>query len=221
MAKIWRFEVIGLARDGVTQFMTTQHYQTDLSGTDSEASAATILDKVLSHYSSSAHNLSKFSAMMDTGSKLTRAVIREELLPSDESLPETAEELLNVAGTRSFTGDALPTAMCVWVADKTGVASRSARGGSHVPPAYEPALLTAGGQWDAGTTYWTAVLAYATARADGIENAFGLSGLSDIEPVVYSRTRRIRTLSPFTFDYESCLASVIPRWLRRREPRSS
>ena len=215
MAKVYRFELEGEHITSGLRFMSTMHYQTDVAISLDEPSAAFLLDKILNHYSSSGHNLSKWTIVMKSQLRLVRAVLREELAPSSTDLPAVAEESLNLPGTNgSVTGDQLPVAMAIWVKLTTGVASRSARGGTHFPPPLDPSYLTATGQWDPTTIGPAGYGLLGAAIIDDIEN---IDGGTDLYPVIYSRTRRARDLDPFTFKMTAQSVSSRPRWLRRRD----
>lgn len=216
MARVYRFTLEGTTPGGLQVFQVTQHYQTDVPVGDSEPSASTVLDEVLSHYSGTGHNLSFVANLMTTGTKLTRATMRSEIDPGSGDTPVLAEESLNISGTRTFTGDRLPDAMCVWTADRTDVAIRSARGGTHLPPTISTNPLTSDGIWDTSDTYWTQISQYNDKRAEKLTNVFGTGGTGDINPVVYSRTRRARGFT-YAFEVTDCIASSKPRWLRRRD----
>lgn len=220
MANIFRFELEGIVGD-LSRWMMTQHYQTDVSLLADEPTPVKVLDELLNHYSSSGQNMSKITPLMTTGAKLTAARVRQELHPTSTDVPLAADKVLNVAGTRTFSGDQLPFAACLWIGDRTGVPLRSARGGTHLPPATIPADLDSFGRWDSTSTYWTSALAYAAARLDALEDVIGPGPTpgGDLNPIVYSRTRRGRGDTPYVFAVTQCVPSQDVRWLRRRANR--
>lgn len=216
MAKIWRFELEGTDDISGAVFMSHVHYRTDVPILGSEPSAPDVLDMVLGHYSSATHNCSYFTNVMSDAGRLTEARVREEVADPGVDIPEAASEPLSLPGTLGTPGtDALPTAMCVWFAFGTGNAIRSGRGGTHSPPTDAAARLNGSGRWDDSTGYWTNIGILGDRIKDPLSDVFGEGG--DINPGVYSRTRRRRGLDPFFFETTSVVPSVRPRWLRRRE----
>jgi len=216
MAKIWRFELTGVDGFNGAEFMTHVHYQTDVPPLGSEPNASDILDAIGDHFSSAGHNYSKYTSCMANESQLTEARVREEVAPGSGDVPDVATEVLAVSGTIGGAGtDALPSAMCVWLAFSTGAAVRGGRGGTHAPPTMSAARLDGTGKWDTGTGYWTNINALCAAILDPFDNG-GITP-TDINPKVYSRTRRQRGQSPYTFALTAVTPSDEPRWLRRRE----
>lgn len=216
MSKIWRFELE--SQDTTNGALGLSHvtYQTDVPLAGSEPSAAVVLDKILGHFSSSGHNMSKWTIVMKNQVKLVRARVREEVDPAGDDIGEIAEEGLNLSGTNgSETGDRLPSAMCIWLSYKTATASRSARGGTHLPPEMDADHLDSSGLWDSTIVTGASWLALAASILDTLDDVFDATG--DINPVVYSRTRRSRGQSPYVFPITSVSISSRPRWLRRRE----
>lgn len=214
MSKIYRVEFIGTHAPSGQAFMCHVHYQTDVPLAGTEPTPDTVLDAVLAHYSSSGHNMSKWSAVMDTETSLVRAVAREEVAPGSGDLPGIGEEDLNITGTLTApTVNQNPVALCAWIRFRTGIASRSARGGTHSPPVLNPTSLSSAGNFTTGT-WWTNIGLLSDAIRDALEDVFQTTG--DINPVVYSRTRRERGQTPYVWDIVETDVSLTPRWLRRR-----
>jgi hypothetical protein len=216
VANIWRFELIGVDNFNGAEFMSHVHYQTDVPVGGSEPDASEILDHTLSHFSSSGHNLTAWTNVMTNNSQLTEARVREEVTPGSGDVPAVASNALALPGTLGGAGtDALPSAMCVWIAYVTAAAIRGGRGGTHAPPTMAASFLNGAGAWDTATGYWTNMLTLAAA----IKTSFSGGGTfpADINPKVYSRTRRARGFDPFTFALTNAVPSNAPRWLRRRE----
>lgn len=215
MAKIYRFEMHYTDTDNAEDGISTVHYQTDVPVAGTEPSASTVLNLILNHFSSSGHNCSKWTGAMYNSAVLTKAVVREEVEPASGDVPATAEELLSLPGTFSIgTGVQCPSGLCVWLRYGTGVALRSARGGTHAPGAMSVLTLNQTGQWDQTTGWWTGILALSASIKDKLDNVFASTG--DINPGVYSRTRRARGFSPFFFELDNVTPDIDPRWLRRR-----
>lgn len=215
MATVWRFILTSQDTTTGKDGTTTVHYQTDVPIAASEPSAATVLDQILQHYSSSGHNMSKWQPVMRNSTKLTRARVVEEVMPGSGDLADTAEEALSIVGTRgTISGDHLPPEACLWLAFKSDVASRSARGGTHLPPIVDASELNSVGEWDTGLVNAAGMVALTDSIKDDLNDVFASTG--DILPVIYSRTRRSRGQSPFTFDLKSIVPSSKVRWLTRR-----
>jgi hypothetical protein len=216
MANIWRWELISEDEDGNQEGVSHVHYQTDVPVAGSEPSAAAILDHILDHFSSSGHNMTKWTNAMYSDTRLTQARVRQEVEPGSGDIPEVASEDLSLPGTLSIgTGAQAPSGLALWLKYGTSAAIRSARGGTHIPGGMSVLTLDSGGTWDSGTTYWTNVNTLAASILDKIDNVFDTTG--DINPGVYSRTRRARGFEPFFFELESVTPDENPRWLRRRE----
>lgn len=217
MAKIYRFELTYADLDNNSLGMSTMHYQTDTSVIGSEPDVDDVLGEILEHFSSSGHNLSKWTSCMYDSTKLTRAVAREEVEPGSGDIPAIAEETLTLTGTLGTPGsNQAPPGLALWIALKTGNASRSARGGTHVPGSFSALVLDAVGKFTTSGTFFTNCNTLGTAMVDALEDVFGAGG--DLLPVIYSRTRRARGLSPFTFQLTNAVPSPVPRYVRRREP---
>lgn len=215
MSKVWRFTLKSVDTTSGKEGLTHVHYQTDVPVGEGEPSADTVLDEILQHYSSSGHNMSVWQGIMRNSTKLTEARVYEEVAPGSGDLPGVSVESLNVVGTRgTISGDHLPNEMCLWLGFKSDVAGRSARGGTHVPSIIDASELNSTGLWDTGYVNAVAMIALADAIKDDLQDVFSATG--DILPVIYSRTRRGRGLTPFTFDLKTVTRSDRPRWVRRR-----
>jgi len=214
VSRVWRFEVGGTVTASGVSFLSHVHYQTDVPVGEGEPSGDTVLDAIIEHYSSSGHNMSQWIALMGSNAKLLYARVREELAPGDDDPPLVAEETLNLQGALTPTADLPPTPMCAWLKFTTGQAGRSFRGGTHTPPIPTVTPLTVDGTIDVSTGTWgDAIEVLAASILDKLENVFSATG--DINPGVYSRTRRGRGQSFFT-ELDAVTPSNVARWLRRR-----
>jgi len=216
MSKVWRFELTSTDDHHDEECLTHVHYQTDVPVLGSEPSADTVLNVILNHYSSSGHNMIKFVNAMWNQSGLSKARVVEEVSPTSDDIPEQSEEALALVGTLGAPGsDLVPPAMSVWHKFTTATPSRSSRGGTHVPPYQSASALGTTGEWATSGTPWTAQLALAAAILDAMEDVFQTTG--DVNPVIYSRTRRARGQSPFVFALTGVSPSSKVRWVRRRD----
>lgn len=217
MAKVYRFELLFEDTDNGQEELAHVHYQTDVPIAGSEPSAAEVLDHIMDHYSSSGHNMNKWLNAAYNVCQLTECRVREEVQPGSGDVPAEAAESVGLPGNLSMAGGShTPSGLSVWQAFRTGAAIRSARGGTHIPGPFNVAALDTVGKWSTGTGFWTAVVALAASIEDKLDNVFQTTG--DINPGVYSRTRRARGFDPFFFELDEVIPSTEPRWLRRRSP---
>ena len=217
MSKVWRSELESTDLASGLKSITTQHWQTDLAALDDELSAEGMRDEIRNHFGSTSTNMSLFTACMHSALQLTKLTVREEVAPGSGDVPEVADVTLGLTGTNgSISGDQLPIECCMWVRFRTGTASRSSRGGTHLPPHRNPAALIASGFWDPAIITAAPYLTLIDKMKAQMTDTFGTSGLSDINPVIYSRTRRARGLSPYTFRLTETQIRGHVAWVRRR-----
>jgi hypothetical protein len=217
VAKIYRFELHYLDTDVNVNGVSHVHYQTDVPIVGTEPSASTVLNLILNHYSSSGHNMSKWTAAMYNHAQLTRAVVREEVEPGSGDIPAVSDEALSLLGTLSLgTSARCPSGVAMWLNYKTDNAIRSGRGGTHPPGAQSALVLNSSGNWDTASTWYVNQGLLAASILDPLSNVFDSTG--DINPGVYSRTRRARGLSPFFFKLTQVARQTEPKYVRRREP---
>ena len=215
MAHIFRYIVTTEHVPTGTLCQSTCHYQTDVPIAGTEPSAATVLDKLDSHFSTSGKNLLKFGNAMFSSLRIVRTQVRQEVAPNSGDIPEVAEATYSLTGQLSSSEQWMPVALCPWIRFNTGQAIRSGRGGTHAPPTLDRNQTDADRLFNSGTSYWTAVSALATSYADKLDNVFSETG--DINPGVYSRIRHARGDTPYFFELTGAVATRKPRWLRRRE----
>lgn len=218
MSKVWRFEVISLnTLSGETQ-ISSVHYQTDLSSLADEPSAAQVLDKVLDHFSSSGHNLSKWRDAAYGECTFTECRVREEVAWWDHEIGDQAVESLTLTGNLGAAGSTVtPDGLAPWIQLKSAAASRSGRGGVHGPGPFSALTLGPSGLWNTGGTLFSKLDTLGAAIVDELEGVFGTGATNvDLNPVIYSMTRRRRGDTPFTFQLVAHTVSPEPRWIRRR-----
>lgn len=217
MAKVWRYTVIGESPSGEERWACNLHYQTDVPTIGTEPGADTVLTQIDQHFSTSGTGLQLWRNTIDPASKLVETRLYEEVNPASDDIPTGHVNVYNLVGLgNAISGDILPTAMCVYLTLFTGKLGRSFRGGVHTPPVRRPADLDGGGTWDNASNHWTQVVALGTAIVDQLEDVFQTTG--DINPVIYSRTRRARGEDQFANKLTTFRANADVRWLRRREP---
>lgn len=213
MANIWRFTVGGIDTLNGQDWVSHVHYRTDVHTGYGEPDAATVLDKVQSHYSSSGHNLSKWLGTFLSAGELQYARVYQEVETWNGEIATTAEETHSFAGTASGAStDADSSATCAWIALSTGFASRNFRGGTHIP---SPISVTAvqSGRFRTDSGWWANLQTLGDAIIDSIDLTE-----YDLNPVIYSRTRRRRGQSPYAQDLSAYAVSREPRFIRRRQP---
>lgn len=220
MANIWRFTIGGTDSSGQQEWNSTMHYQTALATGADEPSASDVLDQIIEHYGAGAAGtgMERWRATFAPPVKLRFARVYQELDPTSTDLPETADHAFLLDGSAA-TGTYLePFAICPWVKFTTGIGSRSARGGTHLAPAIPSYVLTSGGLFDTTTSWWSACVSLAGYQLDVLDAVFPSTfGAGDLKPVIYSRTRRGRGETPFTFALTGATPSPVPRFLRRRD----
>lgn len=137
--------------------------------------------------------------------------------PGDTTVPLEATYSVNLAGTRTVSGDDLPESLCACLAFKTPNASRRFRGHVLLPPAMDSSAF-AGNNLDTGSTYWTNCEAFATELAKGTPGGAGWTGsaLSAYQLVIYSATAQGLSL-PSVANVQTLVLRQKASWLRRRE----
>ena len=152
-----------------------------------------------------------FLNVLPTRVRCIGLLARAEEIPGSGIIPVEAFRSVSSAGLLAVAEADLPRELVAIVNIHTGVGSRSARGYITLCGPYGEGYMT-GKSW-AGT-YATAGHAF----ADLLEDSFqlGQANPSTVNPVVYSRTRRIRGQSPFTFRVTGATFNTKPHWLRSR-----
>jgi len=220
MSRVWRFTVFGTDSSGQQEWNSTMHYQTDLHGNFDEPDADTVLTKLRNHYGAGGNGdgMERWLATIPAPVKLTGVRVYEELAPGSTDLPHAAVFPLALVGQSADIDPNLPFALCPFIKFGTALASRSTRGGTHLAPALDQNKLGTNGLFDTTLSWWSAIISLAGYMKDDLQGVFGdvVAG-GDLHPVIYSRTRRQRGLSPYTFRLTTAVPSATPRWLRRRD----
>lgn len=213
MANIWKFSLFATDTTNNVEFVQSVHYQTDVPLAGSEPAAADVLDYILAHFSSSAHNVSKWAACSPTTTTFDRAAVVQRVTPDSGDLAATADELIGFSGYNAVGDNKLSPEHCGWIHTDSGLASRSGRGGVHGGPILNSAYLEGGGDIAPGSAYGIGMIALAASIEDVIDNVFSTTG--DLKPVIYSLTRHKRGLDP-TSDIETAVFRKKIRFLRSR-----
>jgi len=218
VATVWRFTVGGTDSTGGQEWNSTMHYLTDVPLGQGEPNATKVLEEIVAHFGSTTTGMERWLATVPSTVKLTFARVYEELPATSTEVAEAAELTFAYAGAVAVLDPNLPFAMCVWIKFGSGLASRSSRGGTHLSPTLDQNHLTTAGIWDTSLSWWSANVALANYMKEKISDVFGdPSETGDINPVIYSRTRRNNSLTPYTFPITSAACSSVPRWIRRRD----
>jgi hypothetical protein len=204
VADIFRLTIKARHGDG-TLVQPSLHYQTDLVGIDVEPSVQTIVDDVWTKIGTA------FRLCCHTSVVIDELVATQEVLPPD--IPRQASHAVAAAGTLTSGAFDLPKGIIPLISVKSETPSRSAR--SHLALACPgPTTFLTGGLWN------SSVLGPAQALADllndDIDITHGNALTRTLHPVIYSRTRRKRGESPFTFRVSNAVAAPRPHWLRSR-----
>jgi hypothetical protein len=203
MAKVFRATVKARHGDG-TLIQPSLHYQSDLEPLEDEPTAQEVADGLWSKWGTQLRTCHHTTVVFD------ELVVTEEVLPPD--IPSQASKAVAANGTLTSGAFDLPKGLVVLLGIKTTTPSRSAR--SHLALGCPgPATFLGGGVWT------SSVITPAQAFCDLLNDDVEVGGpiiTHTMHPVVYSRTRRKRGESPYTFRVSNAVARPTPHWLRSR-----
>jgi hypothetical protein len=137
-------------------------------------------------------------------------VVTSEELPGDIGV--AGAHTVNASGTGAGgTGSRLPDGIACVLDRHTGVRSRSSRGWTMWPGPANSSFINN----NAFTAGW---LAGVDALCALLDDSFDLGTVfvTHVNPVVYSKTRRVRSQSPYTFRITQVTSNDVPTWLRSR-----
>lgn len=200
-----------IGKRGTVDVVHTAHFQTDLDPGEDEPSPADILDAIGDHTAAGATKYGLWFDLAESDVLYNKAEVYEEVLKPD--IPGTAADAISHAGTNGAPGT-LPHELCAYLQLRTDFASRSARGGTHSAPCTRSACFTAD-LFVTGSVLGTSMTALGNKLKTSFNNG-SLLGPVTIHPVIYSRTRRIRGDTPYTFNITNFVVSNQPRFLRTR-----
>lgn len=205
MAKVYRFSYVGHLATGVV-FNTGLHYQTDVPPAGSEPAPADILTAIDGHLRTA------FRACLQNGYTVDSAELREEVDLSTGDVPSAASLVVNQLGTLTGGSNILPDATTGIIKLKTDAALRSGRGYMAIPGPRNASFLADGQNFGSS---WTSLLnTFAALLDDSMD--LGTVLITHLNPVVYSRTRRARGLTPYTFQVVEGIVNPRVRWRRSR-----
>lgn len=205
MSAVYRFSYVGHLATGVV-FNTGLHYQTDLAPAGSEPAPADVLAAIDGHLRTA------FRAALQNGYTVDSAELREEVDLSTGAVPSAASLVVGALGTLSGGSNIAPDATCGIVKLKSNAALRSGRGYMAFPGPRNASFMADGQNWSSS---WLTLLSAFAALLDD-EMTLGTVLPATLKPVVYSKTRRARGLTPYTFEVSEAVASPRIRWRRSR-----
>jgi hypothetical protein len=183
--------------------MPSLHYQTDLTFVGDEPDPHDVAQGAWGVFGT------QFLALCPPTFTVQDVLALEEVLKPD--VPTGGSYLVNTAGTLSVSNTNEPKGVVPIINLRTGISSRSARGHCALPGPIDTGAF-AGGKWN------SIVLAAYNAFAAKLDDSFDLGtiDITHVHPVIYSRTRRARGDTPWTFRVTSAAANPTPHWLRSR-----
>lgn len=202
MARTYRATIKCLQPGGVL-CEPSLHYQTDLATGADEPDPADVADGIWSVIGTT------FKAAVSSSTLIQELLVVSEELPPD--LAVGASKVINEVGTGATGSPDAPEGMVPVINLHTAVRSRSSRGWLMLPgPLLKGAID--GNFWATG--FQSAYNAFAAV----LDNSFDLGTviITHVNPVVYSRTRRQRAQTPYTFKVTSATANHQVRWLKSR-----
>jgi hypothetical protein len=208
---IVRFAIESFGSSGV-EYVNTLHYRVegDASFAGNEPTVADACDAVWTKLGAAYRNCLY-------GDRTVRAVVgRTEVRTWLGEVASAGESAVGLTGLLAGGDGKVYRAQSLVIALKSDVASRSARGWIMVPGSVNSTDMDGSGQWSASGTYYTSCVALAALLDDNIQHDVLGTHAWHLQPVIYSRTRRKRDLTPYYFSVKSALAKRDPRWLRRR-----
>lgn len=206
--RVYKLTWVGTYADGVVT-SNGLHYETQPPTLGDEPAPVDVLNKLDTELTTLYRNC------LPSAITVHAITLAECLSPAEiagGSVPHGAAKELELAGTLSPADTKIPEAIAAIIQLRTGVPLRSARGYIALPSPLGSASLTNGGLWTGSTK--SAYDAFAAKLDDDYE--IGTVAVTSIVPMVYSRTRHDRGVSPWTFQVEAATLVNKARWRRSR-----
>jgi hypothetical protein len=203
MSRIYRATLRCHASDG-TLFEPSLHYQTDVALAGSEPDPQDVANAIDTKLQAA------LRAILPATGVYEELILAEQVIPPDIGVG--AVTVNGSSGNLVATDGNTPHGLVPIINLHTGVSSRNARG--HIAgPSPGSALFSSGRKWS------TSYLALLTTFAALLDDTMSLGAINPtiLNPVVYSRTRRLRDQSPWTFKVLSASVNPTPHWLRSRQ----
>lgn len=202
MSRVYRATVHAEFNDG-TLIEPSLHYQTDVPTGGDEPAPADVADGIWGVWGT------QFLACCPPTVSVHDLVVTEQVLPPDTAVQGSKHVGLN--GSIIGSGTGLPRGLVPIINLHTDTVSRNARGHICMPSPLDNSFLV-GNNWSSG------MIAALDALAAKLDDSFDLGTIiiTHVNPVIYSRTRRVRGQSPWTFRVTSASTNHVPHWLRSR-----
>jgi hypothetical protein len=203
MARTYRCTVQGHNGAGAL-IMPSFHYQTDVPTGGDEPEPGDVADGLWSHIGATA-----LAATPNT-IEIDELVVTSEELPGDLGVAGS-HTVSTVGSLPSGTGNELPDGVACVLDRHTATRSRSSRGWTMWPG-------PANSSYVSHNLFVSTYLANVQALAALLDDSYDLGTVfvTHVNPVVYSKTRRVRSETPYTFRVTSVTVNARPTWLRSR-----
>lgn len=203
MSRVYRVSIRGTSETGAL-VMPGWHVQTDVPTGGDEPDPSDIANTIWSHLGTALLSATPNVVHVD------ELQLVEQVLPPDIGV--AGAHTVNSYGTMpAGSGNQLPDGTVAVYDIHTGVRSRSSRGWMLWPgPANSSYLIH--NEWSSG--YMGYANAFAALLDDSVD--VGTVFITHVNPVVYSKTRRQRLESPYTFRVTSVTVNKRAHWLRSR-----
>lgn len=157
-----------------------------------------------------------YKAVLASEGTVDTVTVVEDVLNPVVTLPDTAQKVVNEAGTLS-TPNNLPVELTMHLKLTTGVPLRGAVGGMFLPPPLASTFLSSDGlSFLTSGAYWTAAATLASTLLAGADWNATTTPAGHHSLIVYSRTRRQRSEPNYFFDVNAIIRNPRPTWLRSR-----
>lgn len=202
MARTYRITFLGKYATGVLA-MPSLHYQTDVPTGGDEPDPDDVAAAVYNHIGSN------FLGLVHSSYSLDAVVATEEVIPPAVGVGGQH----NTPGAVGAIGGSItiPHALSAVINIHTQTRSRSSRGWMKLPSPCVGSYLN-GDLW--GSSYTGGLTSFANLLDDQL--TLGTLIITDLNPVVYSRTRHRAGLTPYTFRVTSAGYNPQARWQRTR-----
>lgn len=132
------------------------------------------------------------------------------------AIASSGDFVVNLAGTAALGTGQVARPLSGVIDLRSDVATRSGRGWIMLPGPADPTMLNSSGTFNSIGAYTVAAQNLAALLDDAIQHDVLGVHAWHLTPCIYSRTRRKRAQSPFTFDVKAASFRLDPRWVSRR-----
>lgn len=209
MALQWRCSYSSTYPGGVQVVNTFHVVARPDGGVTTDASASTVRDTLHSALTT------KYRACTPSFATVDSLLVRQEVDPTSGDIPPESLQTIGLAGTRTASNNDTPLSMGLLAKLATNAAVRSGHGRMFLPPACDHLALAGGRNWDSTNVYWINSKAFLDELVQSHHAGVVLLGWN-LDPIVYSRTRRARGDAAYYFDITGHVMRPAPHWLRSR-----